>query len=110
MRKDLLALAALLAILPMSAKQSGIDEAKELVNKFVRENSRLKSLASGGDITLAYTAATNTVANYYVYNLAQGGFVIVSADDCVEQVLGYSENGSFDINTVPENMLSMLEG
>ena len=110
MRKYLLALAALLAILPMSAKQIGIDEAKELVNKFVRENSRLKSLASGGDITLAYTAATNTVANYYVYNLAQGGFVIVSADDCVEQVLGYSENGSFDINTVPENMLSMLEG
>ena len=64
MRKYLLALAALLAILPMSAKQIGIDEAKELVNKFVRENSRLKSLASGGDITLAYTAATNTVAIY----------------------------------------------
>ena len=46
MRKYLLALAALLAILPMRAKQIGIDEAKELVNKFVRENSRLKSLAS----------------------------------------------------------------
>ncbi|MBS7375730.1 MAG: Spi family protease inhibitor, partial [Muribaculaceae bacterium] len=71
----------------MSAKQIGVDEAKELVNRFVRENSRLKSLASGGDITLAYTEATNAVANYYVYNLAQGGFVIVSADDCVEQVL-----------------------
>ena len=109
MKKCLLALVALMAFLPLSAKQISTDEAKDLVNKFVRENSRLKTLATGGDIKLAYTAVTNAMANFYVYNLAQGGFVIVSADDCVEQVLGYSDSGSFDIATAPENMISMLE-
>ena len=110
MRKYLLALTALLAILPMSAKLIGVDEAKELVNKFVRENSRLKSLASGGDITLAYTEATNAVANYYVYNLAQGGFVIVSADDRVGGVLGYSDQGRLDTANMPAPMKALLDG
>ena len=30
--------------------------------------------------------------------------VILSADDCMPPVLGVIDNGSFDINKVPENM------
>ena len=101
---------AILLAMPMSAKQISQDAAKDVANRFIRQNSRLNSLSYGGDIALAYTASTGSVNNFYVYNLAKGGFVIVSADDCVEQVLGYSENGNFDIVTAPENMLSMLEG
>ena len=109
MRKLLLTLVSVLAVLPLGAKQIDLITAKDVANRFVRENSRLKSLANGGDLVLAYTANTGNVNNFYVYNLAKGGFVIVSADDCVEQVLGYSENGSFDINAIPDNMRDALE-
>ena len=109
MKKFLLALVSIFAVLPLGAKQIDLITAKDVANRFVRENSRLKSLANGGDLVLAYTASTGNVNNFYVYNLAKGGFVIVSADDCVEQVLGYSENGSFDINAIPDNMRDALE-
>ena len=109
MKKSLLSLFAILMVLPVWAKQIDPSDAKDVASKFVRKTTRLKSLAGDSDPLLVYTASTGSVNNFYVYNLAKGGFVIVSADDCVEQVLGYSENGSFNINTVPENMRFMLD-
>ena len=42
---------------------------------------------------------------YYVFN-AEGnaGFVIVSGDDRTKPILGYSENGAFKENELPENV------
>ena len=96
-------------VLPVWAKQIDPSDAKDVASKFVRKTTRLKSLAGDSDPLLVYTASTGSVNNFYVYNLAKGGFVIVAADDCVEQVLGYSENGSFNINAIPENMRYMLD-
>ncbi|MGN0213235.1 MAG: C10 family peptidase [Muribaculaceae bacterium] len=109
MKKFLLSLFAILMVLPVWAKQIDPSDAKDVASKFVRKTTRLKSLAGDSDPLLAYTASTGSVNNFYVYNLAKGGFVIVAADDCVEQVLGYSENGSFNINAIPENMRYMLD-
>ena len=109
MKKCLLSLFAILMVLPVWAKQIDPSDAKDVASKFVRKTTRLKSLAGDSDPLLVYTSSTGSVNNFYVYNLAKGGFVIVSADDCVEQVLGYSENGSFNINTIPENMRFMLD-
>lgn len=49
-------------------------------------------------------------AYYYVFN-AEGdnGYVIVSGDDRTPEILGYVENGSFDEETIPENMKSWLQ-
>ena len=47
---------------------------------------------------------------YYVFNAEGGeGYVIVSADDRVEPVLGYVEHGSFDADNLPDNMRYWLE-
>ena len=42
---------------------------------------------------------------YYVFNIGDNdGFVIVSGDDRTTPVLGYSDEGSFDLSRMPENM------
>lgn len=47
---------------------------------------------------------------YYVFNIQDGGFVIAAADDQVPAVLGYTDNGSFDADDIPDNMRGYLEG
>ena len=47
---------------------------------------------------------------YYVFNSgSDGGYVIISADDRTEPILGYVEQGSFDPDNIPENMRSWLQ-
>ena len=62
---------------------------------------------------LVYTGSygsTNSQRNvcFYVFNVGEG-FVIMSADDRVEPVIGYSTKGHFDIDNIPENLQSMLD-
>ena len=47
---------------------------------------------------------------YYVFDMdANGGFVIVSGDDRTSSIIGYTENGNYDEETLPENMKSWLK-
>lgn len=56
-------------------------------------------------------AAQAANAFYYVFNNSeQGGFVIVSGDDATEQILGYSDNGTFDSENIPASMQELLDG
>ena len=49
-------------------------------------------------------------AAYYVFNGTDRGFVIVAGDDNAPAVLGYSDQGTFDAQNVPEALQTMLEG
>jgi hypothetical protein len=55
-------------------------------------------------------AANNEKAAYYVFNADRGGYVIVAGDDRAPAVLGYSDNGTFDNQDMPEAMQVMLDG
>lgn len=44
----------------------------------------------------------------YLFNKAEGGYVIVSADDVAAPVLGYSDTGSLDPENLPANFLWWL--
>ena len=46
---------------------------------------------------------------FYIYNNAHSAYVIVSGDDRMKPVLGYSDNGSFITENLPVNILSWLE-
>lgn len=49
--------------------------------------------------------------NYYVFNLGNNeGFVIASGDDSVPDILGYSDVGSIDMDSAPENVKAWLKG
>ena len=45
----------------------------------------------------------------FVFNSTSEGFVLVSAEDNARAVLGYSDNGKFDANDIPENMQFWLQ-
>ena len=61
------------------------------------------------DAQLVSTYRTDkSVAAFYVFN-TEDGFVIVSADDCETPIIGYSHEGRFDPNDVPEQMEAYLQ-
>ncbi len=61
------------------------------------------------DVQLVSTYRTDqSAAAFYVFN-TEDGFVIVSADDCETPIIGYSHEGRFDPNGVPEQMEAYLQ-
>lgn len=50
-------------------------------------------------------------SDFYIFNAEnRGGFVIVSADDRTEAVLGYSDEGYIDLDNLPDNLRYWLDG
>lgn len=57
------------------------------------------------------SASTRATSPYYIYSRGEDkGFVIVSGDDCLPQVLGYTESGSWDEASQIPNLQSWLAG
>lgn len=46
---------------------------------------------------------------FYVFNAEEGGFAIVSADDIVIPILGYSVDGYLDLNNIPAALNELLK-
>ena len=74
------------------------------------DGSRVSS-RDAGNITLSYTANTGIDNDFYVFNYPNnGGFVIVSADErTTHPVLAYSDQGSFDPESIPDNAAYILQ-
>ena len=67
-------------------------------------------LRSAASLELAYESKNAENRPYfYVFN-GNSGFVIVSGDDRVAPVLGYSDEGCFDPDNIPPNMVEFLKG
>lgn len=54
-------------------------------------------------VTLSLVKADG-LENLYLYNIDQGGFVIISGDDRTRTVLGYSTDGKLDGRQLPEGL------
>lgn len=53
---------------------------------------------------------TDSVAPYYVFNAgSKQGFVIISGDERVNDILGYVDSGDFNVDSIPENMRGWLK-
>lgn len=48
-------------------------------------------------------------AAYYIFNNASEGFAIVAGDDRFGDIIGYSEEGTFDVDRMPEALRLTLE-
>jgi hypothetical protein len=82
-----------------------------------KSNSSIKLMSTETTaLKLAYTCtdgiatrSTTEKAYYYVFNRGNNsGFVIVSGDDRAKEILGYSDTGNFNINSLPSNFASWL--
>lgn len=58
----------------------------------------------------ARTPLTSSSAPYYIISRgANQGYVIVAGDDCLPEILGYTEQGDFDEQNIPEGLQDMLD-
>ncbi|MDE5560367.1 MAG: C10 family peptidase, partial [Bacteroidaceae bacterium] len=93
-----------------------LEQARGKAAKFLKElneNARLATetpeYAPARSIKGVQTA--NTTPAFYVFNAEnECGYVIVSGDDNTDDILGYSTNGSFDVDNMPENVRAWMEG
>lgn len=51
----------------------------------------------------------NDEAPYYAFNSDNGGFVIVSGDNELTPIVGYSDSGRFDADNIPEALQVLLD-
>ena len=88
--------------------------AKAIATQFVSDRAATPAqrIQAASRLQLSHTEASAVAAGanaFYVFNVGDNdGFVIVAGDDRAQQVLGYSDHGSLDWNTLPENMKAWL--
>ena len=113
MKKSLLLILCTLFSCGLWAVSRNAQQAQQLVTDFVNSNARLQATsAKQAPLTLCYTALQkNGNPAFYVFNRGENdGFVVVSAESRTHEVLGYANNGHFDVNNLPDNMRAWLDG
>ncbi len=64
---------------------------------------------SNGKVKLVFAAEGEDPAYYIFNNEKESGFVIVSGDDAVDALIGYSDTGAIDPQNMPPAMIELLE-
>ena len=91
----------------MGQQTVSVDEARAKAAAFLNRTAGAKGGTATTDVQLAYTSQQGNETYYYVFNNGsdgQGGFVIIGGDETARTILGYSDNGAFDPNNIPENV------
>ena len=60
--------------------------------------------------TLVDVTAQTPFTEFYVFAAPEGGFILVSGDDCAIPVLGYSVDEHFETKDMPRHVFSFLTG
>ena len=89
-----------------------IDEttAKSVGLNFLKSKTNSTGLQSTSSLDLVYKSDFDQITCFYVFNTNTNGFVIVSGDDVVLPILGYSSESKFQTNGIPLNLKKWLEG
>jgi hypothetical protein len=98
MKKQFLIFTILLACFCAKAAPVSEEEAQTLALNFV--SNTFEQTRQSDNLTLVYS-----MPSFYVFNIGETGFVIMSADDSYSPVIGYSYEGVFD----PDNMAPALQ-
>ena len=108
MKKYLMSLLALVFGIGMvQANPVSVSQAKYVGQQFVQAN--FEQSRQSEDLTLVYTGtSTRGEACFYVFNVGNNGFVMVSADDVFRPIVGYSDEGCFDAQNINPELAYML--
>lgn len=98
-------------LLPLMAMAKPVDKSKAM--KMAQNHLSEKSMGQAVPaIKMAYQSLSEKRSgetNYYVYNVGNDkGFVIVAGDDRATPILGYCDEGSFDLSRMPGNLKAWL--
>ena len=103
-----LLLVLLMSTFGMNANPIDMRIAQEVAVKFMNANTQTP-LRGTDDLQLVTTYnISRGDAAFYVFNTPRG-FVIVSADDCATPILGYSDEGQFNVDNIPIQLQDYLQ-
>ena len=103
MKKPIMIIAALmLLVMPMMAERVTHETARKVATTFLQNNGAKTTQM----VELSKSAGFE---NLYIFT-TESSFVVMSADDCVKPILGYSFDGRFEVEGMPENVRGWLEG
>lgn len=104
MKKLLLLLVCTLAGLSVQAESVSEQEALQKAQLFMQDKVFKQNGMRRAPMKDGKTPA------YYIFNAEKnGGFVIVSGDDRMKDILGYAKNGSLDLDRLPDNLKWLLD-
>lgn len=116
MKTKLLSLILLIVCFSMFGKPVDENRAKTVGLFFLQYKTSSQLLKSATNLQLAYKV-TATIGDaleertmFYVFNVDTVGFVIVSGDDTIIPILGYSDQGTFHSDNMPPAFQKWLEG
>ena len=94
MKKYLLSvMALLLGIGTLTAGPVDVNKAKLVGQQFAQTTMQTR----GADLQLVYAPVSERgTASFYVFNIGQEGYVVVSGDDYYRPIIGYSKSHCFD--------------
>ena len=101
-RFTMIVVLVLIVAMPMMAERVTPETARKVASTFLKNNG-----AKANQLTDLSKAAG--FPNLYIFT-ADEGFVVMSADDCVKPILGYSLTNKFVVEGMPENISSWLQG
>ena len=115
MRKNIILALGLLLTVTMSAANRTVDEAAAIAARFSSDKARLSSAqaparhsigAQKPELAFTQFKPASDEAAFYVFNTSttDGGFVIVSADDRIADILAYTDGPAFDEANMNPNM------
>ena len=119
MKKLLLCLVCAWAVSQIWAAPRSEREARRIAETFLKTQSSSVKRSSSGGVSLVATSddlergtkrsAGAGVPAWYVYNQGVEAFVLVSGDDRMPDILGYSTDGAFVVEGMPSNLRAWLE-
>ena len=110
MKKHLL-IYLLLIFVAARSFSTPIDEATamKIGLNFLKTRTQSEILKNVSSLELAYKAVGEVGVSYYVFNTNVGGFIMISADDIVLPILGYSDKGKFEAENIPRDIFSFFD-
>lgn len=118
MRKFYSLIGLIIFVTQLQAKQIDINTAISVGKSFISSQlstQNSQNISSLNPVYKAKSTSNGTLTTvqettyYYVFNNGNNGFIIVSGDDNASPILGYSNEGIFDPNNVPQDVTKWLE-
>lgn len=97
---------------PRSVEQARQEAMRQMSQQAVR-NVTNRGGVVGKELQLVFSKVRENepdAAYYYVFSAGEGhGFTIVSGDDRLPAIIGYTEEGNYDTDHLPENFVSFMQ-
>ncbi|MDP4266407.1 MAG: Spi family protease inhibitor, partial [Bacteroidota bacterium] len=93
-----------------SSQTVNLGSAKKIAENYYHAYSKSPNKSNNVEATLLKSEINNNDTLYYIFNIGNEGFVIVSGEFTKSPVLGYSDEGTIDLNNMSPEFKYWLDG